>query len=165
MEKENMTTAPKPIRVKGTGIFVGSEFNFKPAEQGEPTQLNVKTCKGGKLYETTSEKKPLQIAHLSCPADAADPWAEYVSQLRRLGIEPQEEKKLPRKQCVLSEGGMEIFLDQRQQQIIYQGTINLAQHRNWQSEVMRQLQLIVRTMPAHETFKKVINKIKKGTKQ
>ena len=161
MDKQKIDQ-PKALKVKGTGIFEGDNFTFKPAEQGEPTQKNVRTTKGGKLYETTSETKPLQVAHLSCPANAADPWQEYTSQLERLGVKPKTPQQLPQKQRLVSEGGMEIFLDAKECQLTYQGSINLNQHKNWQSEVMRQLQLIVRTLPGDEKFKKVMNKIKKG---
>ena len=155
---------PKPRRVRGTGTYIGDGFSFTPYEQGEPAQRNVKTCKGGKVYETTSEKAPMRVAYLMCPADAADPWSEYTSQLERLGIKSLSEKQLPEKQRIASEGGMEIYLDPKKPRLIYQGTIELGQHSNWQSEVMRQLQIIVRTLPGHETFKKIITKIKKGKK-
>ena len=57
---------PKPRKVRGTGTYVGDEFTFTPYEQGEPTQRNVKTTKGGKVYETCSEKKPMKVAYLTC---------------------------------------------------------------------------------------------------
>ena len=159
---QSNNTQPKPRKVRGTGTYVGDEFKFTPYEQGEPAQRNVKTCKGGKVYETSSEKSPMRVAYLTCAANAADPWSEYTSQLERLGIMPLSEKRLPAKQLMVSEGGMEVYLNQKQQQLIYQGTIDLQQSHNWQSEVMRQLQIIVRTLPALETFKKVITKLKKG---
>ena len=81
MATQNQTKS-KPRKLRGWATYEGDEFAFRPCEEGEPTQLNVKTCKGGKTYETTSAKKPLQVAHLSCPADAADPWHEYTTQLR-----------------------------------------------------------------------------------
>ena len=162
MTKATENTKPKPRRVRGTGTYVGDEFTFTPYEQGEPAQLNVKSCKGGKTYETSSEKSPLKVAHLTCPANATDPWSEYTSQLERLGIKPTKPQQLPERQRLMNEGGMEVFLNQKQAVLTYQGSIDLTQSRNWQSEVMRQLQLIVRTLPADEKFKKVINKVKKG---
>jgi len=78
MNKNNVTPKPKPRKVRGTGTYVGDEFTFKPCAEGESTQRDVKSCKNGKLFTTTSEKKPLQVAHLSCPADSPDPWAEYT---------------------------------------------------------------------------------------
>jgi hypothetical protein len=161
MNKET-TSQPKPIRIKGTGIFMGKEFCFQPSEPGEPTQLNVRTCKGGKTYKTTSETKPLQVVHLSCPANAADPYAEYLSQLDRLGIKPQTEKPQQQKQRVISEGGMEVFLDSKACRLTYHGCIDLQHNCNWQSEVMRQVQIIARTLPVNEKFKRIITKVKKG---
>ena len=162
MAQKNTNNQPKLRRVRGTGIYEGDEFTFKPCEQGEPTQRNVKSCKGGKIYETTSEKDPLKVAHLTCPANAADPYSEFTSQLERLGITPMKPMQLPDSQRLVDEGGMQVYLNQKQGMLTYQGCIDLGKTQNWQSELMRQLQIIVRTLPIHEKFKKVINKIKKG---
>lgn len=155
-------TQPKPIRVKGTGIFAGNEFNFQPCEPGEPTQLDIRTCMGGKLYTTTSEKKPLKVAHLTCPANAADPYAEYVSQLERLGIKPQKEKKMLDKQRVVCEEGMQVFLESGHGRLTFQGCIDLNQSLNWQSELMRLMQIIMRNLPINKRFTSLISKLKKG---
>ena len=161
MANQNNTQS-KPRKIRGTGIYLGDEFSFKPSEQGEPAQLNVKTCKGGKTFQTTSEKKPLKVAHLTCPANAADPYAEYTSQLERLGIKPQRPEQQSDHQRLVNEGGVKVFLNSNQGVLTFQGCIDLGKTLNWQSDVMRQLQIIVRTLPIHEKFKKVINKIKKG---
>ena len=155
---------PKPRKLRGWATYEGDEFSFKPTEQGEPAQLNVKTCKGGKTFETTSEKKPLKVVHLTCPANTADPWQEYNDQLTRLGIKPQDEQQLPQKQRLVAEAGMQVYLDTKQGVLTYQGQIDLKLSANWQSELMRQLQLVVRTLPAEEKFKKIINKFRKGGK-
>ena len=126
---QTTNTKPKPRKVRGTGTYVGDEFTFTPYEQGEPAQRNVKTTKGGKVYETCSEKKPMKVAYLTCAADAADPWSEYTSQLKKLGVKPQKPKQQP---------------------------------RDWQAEVLRQVQLVVRRLPASDKFNKVINLIKIG---
>lgn len=152
-----------PRTVRGTAtIHDDDRIEFKPYAEGESTQKNVRTTKGGKTFETTSEKKPLKVAHLTCPADTADPYAEYVSQLERLGIKPQTEQQLPEKQRLMAEGGMQVYLDAKAGKLTYQGQIDLGKSHNWQSELMRQLQLVVRTLPAKEKFKKLINKLKKG---
>lgn len=162
MAQTDNNSKPKPRKVRGTGIYLGDEFSFKPSEQGEPAQLNVKTCKGGKTFETTSETKPLKVAHLTCPANTADPFAEYTSQLERLGIKPLQPERQSDSQRLVNEGGMEVFLNQKQGLLTFQGCIDLTRSRNWQSEVMRQLQVIVRTLPVNEKFTKLITKIKKG---
>lgn len=153
---------PKPRKLRGWATYEGDEFAFRPCEEGEPTQLNVRTTTGGKVFNTTSAKKPLQVAHLSCPADAADPWQEYTAQLLKLGIKPLKEQKLPEKQRLVDEGGMQVFLNATQGQLTYQGCIDLSKQRNWQSELMRQLQLIVRTLPGCEKFNKVLTSLKKN---
>ena len=58
---QTTNTQPKPRKVRGTGTYMGDEFTFTPYEQGEPAQRNVKTTKGGKVYETSSEKKPMKV--------------------------------------------------------------------------------------------------------
>ena len=160
METKNQSK-PKPRKLRGWGSFEGDEFAFRPCEEGSPSQLNVKTCKGGKTYETTSETKPQRVAHLSCPADSPDPWQEYTAQLKRLGIKPLKEQKLPEKQRLMDEGGMQVFLNATQGQLTYQGCIDLSKGANWQSELMRQLQLVVRTLPVQERFNKVLTSLKK----
>ena len=160
MERKQ-STQPKPRKLRGWATYQGDEFTFKPSEEGSPSQLNVRTTTGGKVFTTTSEKRPQQVAHLSCPADAADPWAEYTAQLQRLGITPQQPQALSVQQRLVNEGGMEVFLDEEAGCVTYQGCIDLAKSRNWQSEVMRQLQVLVRTLPAHTKFNKVINALKK----
>ena len=162
MAQNQENSKPKPRKLRGTGTYLGDEFTFTPYEQGEPAQRNVKTCKGGKVYETSSEKKPLKIAYLTCAADATDPWSEYQEQLEKLGIKPLKPKQHPDRQRLVSEGGIDVFLNQQQGVLTYQGNIELCHTRNWQSELMRQLQVIVRTLPANEKFKRVINKVKKG---
>ena len=161
---EERCNQPKPRKLRGWATYEGDEFTFKPTEQGEPAQLNVKTCRGGKTYTTCSEKEPKKVAHLTCPANAADPWQEYNDQLARLGIKPQDEQQLPQKQRLVAEAGMQVYLDTKQGVLTYQGQIDLKLSANWQSELMRQLQLVVRTLPAEERFKRVITKIKKGGK-
>lgn len=162
MAQTNKTTEPKVRKVRGTGIYLGDEFTFKPTEEGSPSQLNVKTCRGGKTFETTSETKPQRVAHLSCAADSPDPWTEYTDKLRQLGIKPLSEQKLSQKQRLVNEGGMQVYLNVQQGHLTYQGSIDLTRSLNWQSELMRQLQVIVRTLPVNEKFTKVVNKLKKG---
>ena len=159
MEKTT-STQPKPRKLRGWATYQGDEFTFKPSEEGSPSQLNVRTTKGGKCYETTSERKPLRVAHLTCAADAADPYSEYVAQLSKLGIKPQKEQQMPTKQRLVAEGGTEVFLDAKQGVLTYQGCIELSTSGNWQSELMRQLQVIVRTLPANKTFNTTLTKFK-----
>ena len=160
---QTTNTKPKPRKVRGTGTYVGDEFTFTPYEQGEPTQRNVKTTKGGKVYDTCSEKKPMKVAYLTCAADAADPWSEYTSQLKKLGVKPQKPQQQPDSLRVVKEQGLECWLDEEKNEVTFTGTIDLTRHpRDWQAEVLRQVQLVVRRLPASERFNKVINLIKTG---
>ena len=158
---QTTNTKPKPRRVRGTGTYIGDEFTFTPYEQGEPTQRNVKTTKGGKVYETCSEKKPMKVAYLTCAADTADPWSEYTSQLKKLGVKPQKPQQQPDTLRVVAEQGLECWLDEEKNEMTFTGKIDLSKHsRDWQAEVLRQVQLVVRRLPANERFNKLVSNIK-----
>ncbi len=160
---QTTNTKPKPRKVRGTGTYMGDEFTFTPYEHGEPTQRNVKTTKGGKVYDTCSEKKPMKVAYLTCAADAADPWSEYTSQLKKLGVKPQKPQQLPDTLRVVKEQGLECWLDEEKSEVTFTGTIDLTRHsRDWQAEVLRQVQLVVRRLPASDKFNRLINNLKKG---
>ena len=163
MTQNNNNSKPKPRKVRGTGTYLGDEFTFTPYEQGEPSQLNVKTTKGGKIYETSSEKSPLKVAYLTCPANTADPWNEYTSQLKKLGIKPLKPQQQPDSLRVVAEGGLQCWLDMEKNEVAFTGVIDLSKHsRDWQAEVLRQVQLVVRRLPASDKFNQVINNIRKG---
>ena len=159
----NNKVKSKPRKMRGWATYKDEgEFAFRPCEEGTPSQLNVKTCKGGKTYETKSEKKPQRVAHLSCPADAADPWQEYTSQLMKLGIKPQEPQKQPTTERIVAEGNLQCWLDEKTQELTVRSILDLNTHfRNWQAELLRQVQLIVRRLPASEKFCKTVNKLRK----
>ena len=160
---QTANTKPKPRKVRGTGTYMGDEFTFTPYEQGEPAQRNVKTTKGGKVYETCSEKKPMKVAYLTCAADSADPWNEYTSQLKKLGIKPQKPQQQPDTLRVVNESGLECWLDETKEEMTFTGVINLGKHsRDWQAETLRLVQLVVRRLPANQQFNRVINSIKNG---
>jgi len=160
---QTTNTKPKPRKVRGTGTYIGDEFTFTPYEQGEPTQRNVKTTKGGKVYETCSEKKPMKVAYLTCAADTADPWSEYTSQLKKLGVKPQKPQQQPDTLRVVAEQGLECWLDEEKNEMTFTGKIDLSKHsRDWQAEVLRQVQLVVRRLPASERFNKLVSNIKNG---
>ena len=163
MAQTDNNSKPKPRKVRGTGTYVGDEFKFTPYEQGEPIQRNVKTTKGGKVYETSSEKKPMKVAYLTCAADAADPWSEYISQLKKLGVKPQKPVVLPDSLRVVKESDLECWLDEAKNEMTFTGKIDLSRHsRDWQAEVLRQVQLVVRRLPASERFNKLVSNLKSG---
>lgn len=155
----------KKVKIRGTATLnpETNEFGFKPFEKGESTQRNVKTTKGGKVYETCSEKKPLMVAYLTCDANAADPWNEYINQLKKLGVKPPKPVELPTEQRVVAEAGLECWLNEENGTLKFTGTIDLTRHnRDWQAETLRLVQLVVRRLPACENFNKIVTLIKKG---
>ena len=95
--------------------------------------------------------------------DAADPWHEYTSQLRKLGIKPQEPQQQPESLRIVSEDSLQVWLDEKKAELTVTSTLDLNCHfRNWQAELLRQVQLIVRRMPSNDIFNKLINNLKKG---
>jgi hypothetical protein len=83
--------------------------------------------------------------------------------LKKLGVKPQKPVRLPQELRVVKEQGLECWLDEGKNEMTFTGTIDLSRHsRDWQAEVLRQVQLVVRRLPASERFNKVINLIKNG---
>ena len=41
-------TKPKPRKMRGVGTYEGDDFTFRPCEPGDPTQLNVRSCRGAR---------------------------------------------------------------------------------------------------------------------
>jgi hypothetical protein len=75
-------------------------------------------------------------------------------------MQPEEQ---PVSQRVVSEDGLECWLNEEDAVLTFTGTIDLTRHcRDWQAEVLRQVQLVVRRLPASERFNKTINNAKKG---
>ena len=67
---------------------------------------------------------------------------------------------------VVKENGLECYLNEQTLELTVQTTLALPTHfRNWQAELLRQVQLVVRRLPANENFNKVINNLKKGGKK
>lgn len=155
------------VKVRGTGTYdlETSEFGFKPFEEGPSSQANVKNCKGGgKSWETVGSDPSLMLS-LKCKKSSPDAYAELSKQFNQLTKDIKTEKlvELPSEQRVVNEQGLECWLNEGKQEMAFMGTIDLSRHsRDWQAEVLRQVQLVVRRLPASESFNKVINKIKKG---
>ena len=78
-------------------------------------------------------------------------------------MKPKKPVALPTELRVVKENGLECWLDEEKNEMTFTGTIDLSRHsRDWQAEVLRQVQLVVRRLPASERFNKVINNIKNG---
>lgn len=161
------TTKTKKIKVRGTGCYdpETKQFGFEPFNVGESSQANVKSCKGGgKSWETVGSD-PSKMICLKTKMSSPDPYSDFVSQFNALTKDLRAKKTavaLPDSQRVVSEQGLECWLDEQKGKVSFTGTIDLTRHcRDWQAEVLRQVQLVVRRLPANEKFNQVINQIKK----
>lgn len=160
-EKEKNT----PVKRRGVVEIApnGDEIKFRAYNEGEPAHQNVRKCQGGgQRYETTG-KEPKQVLNLQCLLSAPDAYEQLSEQFDRLtkDLKPNAQRKLPERQRVVNEGGLQCWMNQSQQKLIYTGEIDLAASQNWQSELLRQAQLLVRRLPASEVFVKVVKSIKK----
>ena len=156
----------KKVKVRGTGTYdpETQKFGFEPFNEAPSTQTKVKNCKGGgKSWETTGAD-PSRIISLKCKVSEADQYAELSRQFEVLtkDLKPKKPLPLPTEQRVVDEEGLQCWLDTEKRQMTFTGTIDLARHqRDWQAEVLKQVQLVVRRLPASEKFNLVINQIKK----
>lgn len=154
-----------PKGIPGIGYdHENGDFEFRAYNKRQPAHQNVRKCQGGgQRYETTG-KEPKQVLNLQCLLSAPDAYEQLAEQFDRLtkDLKPNAQRKLPERQRVVNEGGMQCWMNQSQQKLIYTGEIDLAASQNWQSELLRQAQLLVRRLPASDVFIKVIKSLKKG---
>ena len=157
----------KKIRVRGTGCYDPSDnsFDFTPFADGPSSQTNVKTASGGAKRWTTTGADPSKMITLKSKESSADQYADFVSQFNALtkDLKPKKPVTLPDSLRVVKESDLECWLDEAKNEMTFTGKIDLSKHpRDWQAEVLRQVQLVVRRLPASERFNKVINLIKNG---
>ena len=157
----------KKIRVRGTGCYDPSDnsFDFTPFADGPSSQTNVKTASGGAKRWTTTGADPSKMITLKSKESSADQYADFVSQFNALtkDLKPKKPVTIPDSLRVVKESDLECWLDEAKNEMTFTGTIDLSKHpRDWQAEVLRQVQLVVRRLPASERFNKVINLIKNG---
>lgn len=161
-----MNDKNKKLRVRGTATIdpATNEFGFTPFNDGPSSQTNVKTCKGGgKGWETVGSDPSLMLS-LKCKKSSPDAYAELSKQFNQLtkDMKPKKPITLPSEQRVVEEDGLDCWLNDEKGTIIFTGNIDLNRHsRDWQAEVLRMVQLIVRRLPASDSFNKVINNINK----
>ena len=162
-----LNNKPKKIKVRGTGTYdpADNSFDFTPFNDGPSTQTEVKSCLGGGKSWTTTGKDPSRMLSLKCKASSADQYSDLVTQFNQLtrDLKPKKPVTPPDTLRVVKEQGLECWLDEGKNEVTFTGTIDLTRHsRDWQAEVLRQVQLVVRRLPASERFNKVINLIKNG---
>ena len=157
----------KKVRVRGVGSYdpETQKFGFEPFNEAPSTQTNVKTCSGGGKRWVTTGVDPSRMITLKVKESSSDQYAELAKQFHLLtkDMKPKQPIELPTEQRVVDEDGLQCWLNVEKGQLTYTGTFNLSKHcRDWQAEVLRQVQLIVRRLPASEKFNKVISYIKYG---
>jgi hypothetical protein len=157
----------KKVKVRGTGTYdpETNKFGFEPFNEAPSTQTNVKTCVGGGKRWTTTGSDPSKMITLKSKESSPDQYADFVKQFEALtrDLKPKKPVALPDTQRVVDEDGLQCWLNEAKGELTFTGTISLTKNcRNWQAEVLRQVQLIVRRLPASEKFNKVISNIKNG---
>ena len=157
----------KKIKVRGTGCYdpETQKFGFEPFNEGPSTQTEVKNCLGGGKSWITTGSDPSRMVSLKCKASSPDQYSDLVTQFIQLtrDLKPEKPVALPDNLRVVKENGLECWLDEVKHELTYTGTLDLSKHpRDWQAEVLRQVQLVVRRLPASNVFNKVINLIKNG---
>ena len=164
MEQKEKT---KKVKVRGTGTYdpETNKFGFEPFNEAPSTQTNVKTCVGGGKRWITTGSDPSKMITLKSKESSPDQYADFVKQFEALtrDLKPKKPVALPDIQRVVDEDGLQCWLNEAKGELTFTGTISLTKNcRNWQAEVLRQVQLIVRRLPASEKFNKVISNIKNG---
>lgn len=162
---EQTVKKPKKIRTRGSGVFDPSDnsFEFLPFNEGPSSQTNVKSCAGGGKRWTTTGSDPSKMLSLKVKESSADQYSDLVRQFNLLtrDLKPKKPVVPPSEQRVVSEKGLECWLNPDKQELTFTGAIDLSRHpRDWQAEVLKQVQLVVRRLPASEKFNKLINDIK-----
>lgn len=156
----------KKIKTRGVGVYnpADNSFDFTPFNEGESSQKDVKSCAGGGKSWTTTGKDPSRMITLKCKASSADQYSDLANQFKQLtkDLKPKKPLALPESMRVVKENGLECWLDENGI-MTFTGTIDLSLNsNNWQAETLRLVQLVVRRLPACESFNKVINELKKG---
>lgn len=164
---EQTVKKQKKVKVRGTGTYdpATQKFGFEPFNEAPSTQTNVKTCAGGGKRWTTTGADPMKVISLKVRESASDQYAELSKQFCQLtrDLKPKKPVVPPSEQRVVSEKGLECWLNTEKQELTFRGSIDLTRHpRDWQAEVLKQVQLLVRRLPASESFNKVIDNIKNG---
>ena len=165
-----MTTSnnkQKKIRVRGTGCYdpETQKFGFEPFNEAPSTQTKVKTCAGGGKRWVTTGSDPSKMFTLKTKESSPDQYADVLKQFNALtrDLKPKKPVTLPESLRVVKEQGLECWLNEEKNEVTFTGTVDLRKHsRDWAAEVLRQVQLVVRRLPASDTFNRVINNLKNG---
>ena len=162
-----MDKTVKKIKVRGTGCYdpETQKFGFEPFNEAPSTQTNVKTCSGGGKRWVTTGSDPSKMITLRSKESSPDQYSDFQKQFEALtrDLKPKKPIEPPTEQRVVNEQDVECWLNSEKHEMTFTGTIRLDRHpRDWQAEVLRQVQLVVKRLPVSERFNKVINDIKNG---
>ena len=162
-----MDKTVKKIKVRGTGCYdpETQKFGFEPFNEAPSTQTNVKTCSGGGKRWVTTGSDPSKMITLRSKESSPDQYSDFLKQFEALtrDLKPKKPIEPPTEQRVVNEQDVECWLNSEKHEMTFTGTIRLDRHPgDWQAEVLRQVQLVVKRLPASERFNKVINDIKNG---
>ena len=157
----------KKVKVRGTATLdpETNEFGFKPFDEAPSTQKDVKSCAGGGKRWVTTGANPSKMITLKSKESSPDQYSDFLQQFNALtkDLKPNKPLTLPDSLRVVKENGLECWLDEKNGTLTFTGTVDLSTNsNNWQAEVLRQVQLVVRRLPASDKFNKVINLIKNG---
>lgn len=155
------------LKVRGTGTYdpETKRFGFEPFNEAPSTQQNVKTCAGGGKRWTTTGSDPSRMMTLKCKESSPDQYADFLRQFNALtkDLKPKKPVQMPESMRMVAEDGLQCWLDTEKGKMTFTGTVDLSCHcRDWQAEVLRLVQLVVRRLPSNENFNRVIKNIKNG---
>ncbi len=155
------------IKTRGVGVYdpANNSFDYTPFNEGASSQTDVKNCIGGGKSWITTGKDPSRMLSLKCKASSSDQYSDLLTQFNQLtkDLKPEKPVTLPDSLRVVKENGLECWLDEKKNEMTFTGRIDLTRHpRDWQAEVLRQVQLVVRRLPANQRFNKIINTLKTG---
>ena len=142
-----------------------NSFGFTPFNEGPSSQKDVKSCLGGGKSWITTGATPSRMLSLKCKASSPDPYSDLAKQFNALtrDLKPKRPITLPDSLRLVKEQGLECWLDEGKNEMTFTGIVDLTRHpRDWQAEVLRLVQLVVRQLPANDKFCKIIKEIKKG---
>ena len=155
----------KKIKVRGSGCYDLSDnsFSFKAFNEAPPSKQNVQTCSGGGKSWVTVGSDPSRMISLKCKQSSPDQYSELVTQFNKLtkDLRPKKPVKMPDRLRVVNEDGLQCWLNESKAELTFSGTVNIGKHTlDWQAEVLRQVQLVVRRLPASEKFNTIVKKFK-----
>jgi hypothetical protein len=163
---EQIVNKQKKVKVRGTGTYdpETQKFGFEPFNEAPSTQKDVKTCAGGGKRWTTTGSDPSKMLSLKVKESSPDQYGDLARQFETLtrDLKPKKPVQMPEEQRVVREDDLQCWLNEEKREMTFTGTIDLRRHlRDWPAEVLRQVQLVVRRLPASDKFNKMINDIKK----